>query len=355
MNFDRKEMRFFSLLLGIVCFFGNRAQCQEKFSVNIAVENLKRPARAIMTVRQDGNWKEYSADSKDNVIQLVGSVSEPSFAYLVMKYADELDRPPRLGNITQLYIENLRITVQTKDSLSVATIKGSSQQRDLESLNTTLAALPKASNTDAREMAIKKFVRDHPDSYVSIYALENISPTNSFIVEAHRVEESFKSLSMKIRSSASGRELERDVDISRNTAIGAIAPDFSQMDTTNQLVKLSSLRGRYVLVDFWASWCKPCRVENPRLVKTYQAFKDRNFTVIGVSLDNNRKSWVRAINKDQLTWTHVSDLKFWRNAVALQYGVKTVPQNYLLDPDGKIVARNIPIEKLAEELNRILR
>ncbi len=115
---------------------------------------------------------------------------------------------------------------------------------------------------------------------------------------------------------------------------------------------LSSFRGKYVLIDFWASWCKPCRQENPKLVKTFQEYKDKNFTIVSVSLDNNKAAWLKAIRKDQLTWTHTSDLKFWKNEVALQYGVKTVPQNYLIDPTGKIIGKNIPSAELGKWLEK---
>ncbi|HTH31500.1 MAG TPA: TlpA disulfide reductase family protein [Lacibacter sp.] len=122
-----------------------------------------------------------------------------------------------------------------------------------------------------------------------------------------------------------------------------MAPYFSQADTSGIAVKLSDFRGKYVLIDFWASWCGPCRAENPNLVKTFNTYKDKGFTVLGVSLDQPGKkdAWLGAIHKDQLTWTQVSDLKFWDNEAAVLYGIKGIPANLLLDKDGKIIAKDL--------------
>jgi peroxiredoxin len=126
-----------------------------------------------------------------------------------------------------------------------------------------------------------------------------------------------------------------------------------QNDVSGKDVKLSSFRGKYVLLDFWASWCGPCRQENPNVVNAFNQYKEKNFTVLGVSLDRARDPWLKAIQDDKLTWTQLSDLKFWSNEVAVQYKIQSIPQNYLIDPDGKIVGKNLRGEQLRLKLENI--
>jgi thiol-disulfide isomerase/thioredoxin len=133
-----------------------------------------------------------------------------------------------------------------------------------------------------------------------------------------------------------------------------LAPDFGQADPEGKVVKLSALRGQYVLLDFWASWCPPCRAENPVLVQAYHQYKKKKFTILSVSLDHDRAAWLKAVQKDGLTWPQVSDLKGWDNAAAARYHIVAVPQNYLLDPNGHIVGQNLRGAALKQRLAQLL-
>ena len=137
--------------------------------------------------------------------------------------------------------------------------------------------------------------------------------------------------------------------------VGDVAPEIIGISPEGKTLKLSSLKGKVVLIDFWASWCKPCRMENPNVVAAYQQFKDKNFTVLGVSLDKNKEAWVNAIKEDGLAWTHVSDLKQWQSSVVPMYQIEGIPFNVLLDPQGKVIAKGLRGEDLLTQLAAIVK
>ncbi|GAB3726741.1 TlpA disulfide reductase family protein [Hymenobacter agri] len=151
------------------------------------------------------------------------------------------------------------------------------------------------------------------------------------------------------------KELTARLEPMRITAQGAMAPEINLPTPEGKPLALSSLRGKYVLLDFWASWCGPCRQENPNVVRAYNKFKDKGFTIYSVSLDQDKAKWVKAIESDGLTWNHVSDLASWNSVAGAAYGVKAIPQSFLIDPQGRIIAKNLRGEALAAKLAEVLK
>lgn len=198
----------------------------------------------------------------------------------------------------------------------------------------------------ARE-AVTDWIRKKPNSPINtmlLYGQLDLMPEDEVKELANTIPESLK-------TNTWAKELKYRMD---SLSVGSTAPDFSQKDAEGVDIKLSDLRGDYVLLDFWASWCIPCRKANVALVSAFAKLKDQGFTILGVSLDTERQSWINAIEKDQLTWLNVSDLSGLDNPVAGDYYISMIPGSFLIDPEGKIVAKNIPASELTNTIERFI-
>jgi peroxiredoxin len=199
--------------------------------------------------------------------------------------------------------------------------------------------------------ADKAFIQAHPASWVSFEVLQEL-PTYTPYSETGPL---YAALSPALRNSPAGQQYAQRLAKQQATAVGAQAPDFVQPTPAGKPVSLADYRGKYVLLDFWASWCHPCRAENPTLRKAYEAYKNRNFEVLGISIDEGREKWLKAIADDQLPWTQVADLHGPQNEAAQRYNVQGIPQNFLLDPTGKIVAVNLHGDDLVAQLAQFIK
>jgi peroxiredoxin len=259
-----------------------------------------------------------------------------------------------------LFIGNNNVTVTAQNGqLENAVVKGSASHDEFVAYTRAVKPYEPLFNNQVKAepamvasatAALDKFIKAHPSAFITPLAIYR---HNQLSMDAEYMEKSYDALSPEVKVSAIGNYIGQQVSESKKNPIGKPLADFTQADTSGNSVKLSSLRGKYVLVDFWASWCGPCRQENPNLVNMYNKYKDRNFTVLGVSLDKAKEPWLKAIQQDALTWTHVSDLQGWQNVVAQQFQIFSIPQNFLLDPQGNVIAKNLRGPALEYKLNSI--
>ncbi|MCC9167039.1 TlpA disulfide reductase family protein [Pontibacter harenae] len=305
---------------------------------------------------------------QDGAFKFEGTVQEPTL------YRISTDQ--QNGLMLVLDNGNIKVEADAKDMNGTAKFEGSEDSELFQQLNklvneTRLQQMKlqerfqQAQNAGQQDsmMAIqeeyasiqkqvKRFIAQHPNSIVSAFGTATlIDPENDFAF----ADSMATLLNQNLPNSKYTAMVNERLQPLRSTAVGQMAPDINLPTPDGQTKALSSLRGKYVLIDFWASWCGPCRKENPNVVRMYNEYKDKGFEIYGVSLDQSRDKWLKAIADDKLSWVHVSDLKFWQSQAAEAYNVTAIPQTVLIDPQGKIIAKGLRGAELEQKLASLLK
>ncbi|MBE0647131.1 MAG: redoxin domain-containing protein [Bacteroidales bacterium] len=320
--------------------------------------------------RDGGEWKIIdSAELVSGKFNIKGAIESPELWYLTVKDAKVY---------VPLFVENSTITVDIlADSLEGTSIKGSLSQGVYEDYLKKMEPISEEMNAiymeykSAREAGDEVAMAAADSMYEAVearqkeeilaFAMENntsvVAPyliyRNAYMFDLPAMEEAALAMDTALNASTYMKDLTKQIAILKAVEIGQPAPDFTQADTAGNPLTLSSLKGNVLLIDFWASWCGPCRAENPNVVVAWQKYHNKGFDILGVSLDKSRDKWLEAIQADNLTWNQVSDLQYWNNEASNLYGVRSIPSNVLLDKDGIIIARNLRGEDLTNKLEEI--
>lgn len=361
-----------SALLIFACGTPQEDAALEQYSIGGTLSNADS-AWIILQKRESGAWvKVDSAQVLDNSFQLKkGNVELEKMYYLQVAGTRKY---------TPIFLENSEITFTGDlDSLDNVEISGSAihdkyeaYQKGKKPFSERMKALyPKYDLADS--LGDKEMEKDIDEQYEAIYDEQkeynikiisensdnNMGPylaTSTFYSDKdiEDLENVLNGFDTTLNKSSYVIKLTNMVSVWKQVAVGQPAVSFSQNDSTDNPISLESLKGQYVLIDFWASWCGPCRAENPNVVAIYNDLHEKGFEILGVSFDTSREKWLKAIDDDKLTWQHVSDLKGWSNAVGKLYGVNSIPHTVLLDKEGTIIAKNLRGDELRDKLEELL-
>ncbi|WP_293665850.1 TlpA disulfide reductase family protein [uncultured Parabacteroides sp.] len=313
------------------------ASCQETpkgYVINGEVAGMPEGKIYLKSFRNKMFFDVDTAEVKDGKFTFKGEVDQPLLFGLA---TENMDYP------VQLFVENTTMDVKIGDDGETITVQNSP-------INTVFQENADKVFEDGYD--IDSLIAKYPDSPAAAFYLYRYF---TYQLPLDDLKATRARISPALADCPYVKDLDGIIKQLENVQIGKTAPEFSLPDTAGVSVSLSDFRGKYVLLDFWASWCPPCRRENPNVVKAFNEYKDKNFTIIGISLDKDKSKWLKAIADDNLTWTHLSDLKYWDSEIPALYGVRGIPANVLLDPDGVIIAKNITGEDLHQKLKEVIK
>lgn len=346
-----KKIFFLFIVLPFFAFSQSKNISSSDFEISGNVTGYE-DGTSVSFLNQQTGVPEKQATIEKGKFTIKGNLKEPSFIVLIFG-----DQPPAIP----LFIDNSKIKIEgDKNNLENLVISGSQSEEEFSEYSKQLkpyekifsqGAEPDAASIAAVEKISENFVQKHPGSFVAPIAIIRVLQSSQNIALAEKL---YWMMTKEVKESDLSRYVNQQLALAKINPIGSQVANFTQADTAGRPVKISSFRGKYVLIDFWASWCRPCRQENPNVVAAFNKYHKKNFTVLGVSLDQAKPAWLNAIHMDGLTWTHVSDLKGWGNEVAAIFKVTSIPQNLLIDPTGKIIAKNLRGEALQNKLDEIL-
>jgi peroxiredoxin len=355
------------------------------FTISGKIGNLNKPAKIYLDYNSDGTGKSDSCELVNGTFKFTGYIPNIASGRITLSREGIKDKEiygsGGLGDVIYPNFGKENIQISSADSIynakwtgskvydeSIAFIKavGPPVMTIHHNANATLTRATPEQKADtmffkvlndkvndmqtSRRAAILTFAAKNPNSYFAMHSLSEANYRNKPEV----ILAVFNKMSEKLRLSYDGQSLYKMLSADKVTAMGAAAPNFTQNDVNGKPVSLTDYKGKYVLVEFWASWCSPCRAESPNLLKQYAAFKEKGFEILGVSVDSDKGKWLEAIKKDGLTWTQVSDLKGWESEARKVYGISGVPANFLISPEGKILGSHLIGEALNKKLAELL-
>jgi thiol-disulfide isomerase/thioredoxin len=371
-----KKTIFNSLLLIPGLSFGQTAPTSQNYKIIGDLHSIKAPATAYMFYQIRGKFYKDSAKLNNGHFEMTGSVPNPMKAFVLLaQNGDNMYSHPSMDQVG-LYLENGTILIASPDSLKHAKISGTQlnlDQQDYINALGNIQSLQKDLVTKFNEVkdvkiqdslrndygqldvllqsSIASFIKTHPNSIVALNALRtNFKPTDNLEL----AKTLFSLLSPEIQREPSAIAYQKSLEDVVKLNIGTVAPDFGAKSLVGKDIHLSDFRGKYVLLDFWASWCGPCRKESPNLVSSFDNYKDKKFTILSFSVDDNLENWKKAVAEDKYVWNNAVSLDEQRGLVAKMYGIESIPMNFLLDPQGKIIAKNLRGEELQKKLSEIL-